>query len=310
MSLRPRRIRPLLWAGWLAISLITVLPTAAPRGVEPAEPTRLTFDGWEKQRPVWSPDGQRLMVARHEPGGSKIYLFLLDPASPRNWMRLTRREPPEYHGVFAPDGKSVLFASISQSGTQGNLDLAVIPFPSEGQEPKVIVSDSGKLAHQDWPSWSPDGRRFAFSSTHEGNQEIYVADADGSRLVRLTRSPGYDAHPCWAPDNRIVFTTDRFSGLELAETTPEGSEVRRLTRSAGFDDFAAVAPDGRRIAFVTNRDGNFEIGLIDRDGGSYTNLSHHPTRDTFPTWRPDGRSVTFVSDRSGQPELHEITVEP
>ena len=78
--------------------------------------------------------------------------------------------------------------------------------------------------HQDWPAWSPDGKRIAFSSTHEGNQEIYAAAVDGSDLVRLTQNPGIDAHPCWSPDGRtIAFATDRWGGLELASVKADGT---------------------------------------------------------------------------------------
>ncbi len=117
----------------------------------------------------------------------------------------------------------------------------------DGTELKTISDDQGKLVHQDWPSWSPDGRRFAFSSTHDGNQEIYTAMADGTDLVRLTQSPGLDAHPCWSPDGRkIAFATDRWGGLELASVRTDGTELIRLTTSTGLDDYPAFSPDGSR----------------------------------------------------------------
>jgi TolB protein len=286
--------------------------------VGPGEPTplklgpllRLTHDGLDKQRPSWSPDGRLLLYARHEADGARIWEYLQDindrSSQPR---RLTDRKAPEYNGVFSPDGKRVLFTAITLSGTQGNLDIFTVNVDGSGL--KTLSDDEGKLVHQDWPSWSPDGRRFAFSSNHEGNQEIYTAAADGSDLVRVTQSPGLDAHPCWSPDGKsIAFATDRWMGMEIAAARPDGSGVVRLTRSAGLDDYPAYSPDGSRLAFVSNRDGQFEIYLVAADGSGPVNLSRHPLRDTFPTWAPDGRSVTFVSNRDGTFELYSQAIDP
>ncbi len=271
---------------------------------------RLTHDGLDKYRPSWSSDGRRLLFARREPDGSHIWQYVLDVRNGKSTVRrLTDRKDPEYNGVFSPDGARVLFAAITLSGTQGNLDIAVVN--ADGTGLKTVISDQGKLAHQDWPSWSPDGRRFAFTSTHEGNQEIYTAAADGTDLVRVTQSPGLDAHPAWSPDGcKIAFATDRWGGLELAAAKPDGTGLVRLTRSPGLDDYPAYSPDGSRLAFVSNRDGQFEVYLAAADGSDPFNLSRHPLRDTFPTWRPDGRGVTFVSNREGGFELYMQALEP
>lgn len=292
------------------LALILLAFGAASFVEEALKPVRLTNDGLEKFRPVWSPDGKELLYARQEVDGSKIWLYRLDPKSKDGPKRLTTRMTPEYHGVYAPDGASVLFVAISQSGTQGNLDLALIGL--DGSDLKPVVGDfRGKLAHQDWPSWSPDGSRFAFSSTHEGNQEIYTARKDGTDLVRLTRSPGHDAHPCWSPDGRrIVFSTDRWGGLELASVGPDGGTPERLTRSPGIDDYPTLSPDGRRLAWVSHRDGQPEIYVAGTDGTNPVNVTRHPGRDTFPTWTPDSSGITFVSEREGTVDLFTLTVSP
>ena len=145
----------------------------------------------------------------------------------------------------------------------------------------------GPLSHQDWPSWSPDGRRFAFSSTHEGNQEIYTAGADGKGLVRLTNSPGIDAHPSWSPDGRsIAFATDRWGGLELAAVRPDGTGLLRLTRSHGLDDYPCYSPDGRRLAFASNRDGQFEVYGSASDGSARSTFHVIPCATRSRPGRP------------------------
>jgi TolB protein len=280
---------------------LALLPSAAD---EPSDVRRLTRDGLDKQRPAWSPDGKYLTFTRHESDSAHIWQYVADPNSNDPPKRLTDRKPPECNGVFSPDGKRLLLAILTLSGTQGNVDIAVLNADGSGLKP-VAGDEGGKLSHQDWPTWSPDGERFAFSSTHEGNQEIYAAKADGSDVVRLTQHPGHDAHPCWSPDGKaIAFATDRWGGLEIASVRPDGTGLARLTTSPGMDDYPAYSPDGKRLAFVSNRDGNFEVYVADADGGHAANLSRHPGRDTFPTWTPDGRGVTWVSDRDGGVDLY------
>ena len=274
---------------------------------DPDSITRLTFDGQEKARPIWSPDGKRLAFARHESGGSHIWQYVMDADAPKSAKRITSRKGPDFHAAFFPDGKRLVLAVVEQSGTQGNLDLATIGV--DGSDLKRVVSDGGKLWHQDWPSPSPDGARFAFSSTQDGNQEIYTAKADGTDIVRLTQSPGHDAHPSWSPKgDRIAFATDRWGGLEIASVKTDGTGLTRLTKSPGIDDFPSYSPDGSRLAFVSHRDGNAEIYLMDADGSNCVNLSNHSGRDTQPSWMPDGSGVTFVSDREGGVDLYTMTV--
>ncbi|MFO0890344.1 MAG: LpqB family beta-propeller domain-containing protein [Isosphaeraceae bacterium] len=296
----------------MAMAVTTLTP---PDGRQPGEPRlgpliRVTHDGLEKQRPFWAPDGKQLLYARYESDGARIWLYLQqigETSSPPR--RLTDRKAPEYNGAISPDGTKALFAAIYLSGTQGNLDIERIN--ADGSGLKKVSDDHGKLVHQDWPAWSPDGKRFAFSSTHDGNQEIYTAAVDGTDVVRITQSPGIDAHPCWSPDGRrIVFATDRWRGLELASVAPDGSGLTRLTRSPGLDDYPACSPDGTRIAFVTNRDGQHEVYVASADGAHAINVSRHPARDAFPTWTPDGRGVTFVSDRDGAFEIYTQVIDP
>jgi Tol biopolymer transport system component len=56
-------------------------------------------------------------------------------------------------------------------------------------------------ASDEFPSWSPDGTKIAFTSDRDGNWEIYVMNAqDGSNQTNLTIDPATDEFPSWSPD--------------------------------------------------------------------------------------------------------------
>ena len=298
-------------ASW-SILLIGMLVSAVPRAADPpSTPTRHTRDGLGKRRPCWSSDGKRLAFARHESDGVHIWQYVWEPGAAGPPRRLLADyDEPHFDATFAPDGTRLLLTADRFIGTQGNLDILGVNADGSGRKP-VVAEAQGKVVHQEWPAWSPDGKRFAFTSTHDGNQEIYTAAADGTDVVRLTQHPGHDAHPCWAPDGKsIAFATDRWgTGLEIARVRRDGTGVTRLTDSPGLDDYPAYSPEGSRLAFVSNRDGQLEVYIAAADGSHPVNLSRHPLGDTFPTWTPDGRSVTFVSERDGGSDIYTRRVE-
>jgi TolB protein len=265
---------------------------------------RHTTDGHFKQRPVWSPDGARLVFARHH--DDKIWLYLLEAATGAE-RRLTARDLPEYDAAWSPDGKRLAFSHVSQSGSQGDVDVYRVE--ADGTQIEPLAANPEGLSHQEWAAWSPDGRQIAFSSTAPGNQEVMVASLDGGGLVQVTNQLGIDAHPCWSPDGRrIAFATDRWGGLEIAVMDADGANVVRLTHSPGLDDYPAWSPDGEQIAFVSNRDGDFEVYLVPAKGGKATNVSQSPTTDSFPAWSPDGRRLTFVSNPGQRFDIFSVEI--
>ena len=279
----------------LALIPLVALPLPA------AEPVRLTSDGLLKQRPVWFPDNRQLVFARHD--GSTIFLFVLDTESGEE-RRLTDRDDPEYDAVPAPDGGSLLFAFDMVSPNQGDIDIARWTIDGGKFEPLIVTGD--KLSHEEWPALSPDGKRIAYTSTRHDNQELYIADRDEKKTIRLTNDPALDAHPALSPDgNSIAFATSRWGDLEIALIQRDGDGLRRLTHSTGLDDYPAFSPGGQTIAFTTNRNGFFDIAVMDLESEQIVWTTNDEALDNFPSWSPDGR-LTFVSNRNGGFEIYTV----
>lgn len=290
---------------WIvAVALVCIAGNA-----RASEPAAVTTDGLFKQRPTVSPDGRSVVFARH--GDDSIRLYRRDLTTGVE-ERLCVRDNPMFDAVFSPDGAALVLAYDETTPNQGNLDVYRFT-PGDGSLTK-LVGDGQGLSHEESPCWSPNGKRIAFTSTRDGNQELYVANADGSDMQRLTSDPAIDAHPAWSPDGTaIAFATARWGDLELARIAPDGTQLRRLTDSPGLDDYPAWSPDGWRLAWSSLRDGNYEVYLSDvspRDGapaGEPVNVTRHPGMDAFPAWTPR-MELVFVSSRDGGFDLYRLPV--
>jgi Tol biopolymer transport system component len=127
--------------------------------------------------------------------------------------------------------------------------------------------------------------KIAFTSTRDGNNEIYVMNAaDGSNQTRLTNNTDIDEFPAWSPDStKIAFT----SNLDIyVMNAVDGSDQTRLTNNATLDTHPSWSPDGTKIAFTSStRDVNNEIYVMNAaDGSNPTRLTNNTDIDEFPAW--------------------------
>ena len=181
---------------------------------------------------------------------------------------------------------------------------------ADGSDQHRLTKDKGSaatpsgLTYQVDPAWSPDGRRIAFASSREGQLHVYVMDADGTHVRRLTSGTGEDRHPAWSPDgSKIAFTRGTPNRIEIMNADGTGLHPLAIgaTQPAEEDD-PAWSPDGRWIAFDRRTPGTptKEIWLAHPDGSASHRLSSLSASSTWPTWAPSSKQVAFSSNGAGQ----------
>jgi Tol biopolymer transport system component len=148
---------------------------------------------------------------------------------------------------------------------------------------------------------SPTGR-IAFSAGVHPHEDIYVVNADGSGLKRLTSDRWADFDPSWSPDGRRIAYRHESAGgdasAEIYVMDADGSLKRNLTRRAGPDYSPAWSRDGKRIAFASFHGSALpSIWVMKTDGSEKRRVS--PLSGEYPTWSPDGRKIAFDRNTFG-----------
>ncbi|HXG57364.1 MAG TPA: S9 family peptidase [Vicinamibacterales bacterium] len=203
---------------------------------------------------------------------------------------------------LSPDGRTVVFVRTLTDGKTGrrNADIYRVPADGSGAATSLIAGDKS----ENTPRWSPDGRRIAFLANRDGAMQVYVADADGGNVKKVTNlAAGAQPPLVWSPDSsRVAFVSDVYpecadeacnkKTLDEAEQNPV--KVHRLTRLLyrHWDEwrermrhhvFVASVADGRTRDLTP---GDFDSPPTQQE-------------DAALAFSPDGRTLAFVSNREG-----------
>jgi TolB protein len=152
---------------------------------------------------------------------------------------------------------------------------------------------------------SPDGSKVAMILSKSGSPNVWMCDADGTNLKRLTTGVE-DSSPCWSPDgNWICFATKKAERRRLAKIPAGGGEVQYLdTTGAANPTEPDWSPDGKWIAF-TRQAGGFDICVMPADG-SFAPVVLVAGQN--PSWSPNSRTLVFNHGPDGHQTLSVLDV--
>ncbi len=309
--------------------------TAAVQQLEPrlSNLRQLTFGG-ENAEAYFSFDGSQLVFQSTRPGNDCDQIFTMKSDGTGQKMVSTGKGRTTC-GYFYPGGKSLLYASTHLGGgacppTPSFAQGYVWPIYDTYDIFRVDVDGSNLRQLTTTPGYdaeatiAPDGR-VVFTSTRDGDMEIYSMNGDGTDVRRLTNRPGPDGGPFFSADGkRIVFRgryvppgTEREdylsllrkglwrpARLEIFVMDRDGGNLQQVTR-AGAASFAPFFhPDGKRIIFSSNIDDpegrNFDLYLVNIDGSGLEKVTSNETFDGFPMFSPDGQRLVFASNRQAK----------
>jgi TolB protein len=251
-----------------------------------------------------SPAGDLLITLR--PDGHLQHLLVVpaNGSEPRMLLPEDTFDGHQTEGVWSPDGSQAAFmvqyessAGLHVVNADGsNLRLLAPAPPHEPQPERVLTQGS--------PAWSPDGTKIAFASSRawdSGGLDIYVINADGTDLQRLTDDPSFEEAPRWSPDGSMItfeafgWGNNRYGSTHIMNA--DGSERRVLIDAASAGD-ANWSPDGEWIAYT---DGRFccAVHIVRLDGTERHDLTVGGISGRWPRWSPDGTTLAWSAHENG-----------
>lgn len=314
--------------------ITTPAVVAAPAEKHLGNITQLTFGG-ENAEAYFSADGRRLIFqsTRDNHGCDQIYTMNVDGSNVKMVSTGTGRTTCAY---FFPNLGRILYSSTHL----GSKDCPPRPdfsqgyvwaiYPSydifiarpNGSELKQLTQTPGYDAEA---TISTSGKKIVFTSTRDGDLDIYSMDANGRNVRRLTNEIGYDGGPFYSRDGRqIVYRAYhpqsekdkadylsllkanliRPTTLEIWVMNADGSNKRQITRNGKANFAPYFFPDGKRIIFASNMDDpkgrNFDLYVINVDGSGLKRITDNDTFDGFPMFSPDGKKLVFASNRNAK----------
>ena len=313
-----------------------------PRETHLGNVRQLTFGG-QNAEAYWSFDSKKLIFQRYDGDQYKADQQFVMNADGSNRVRVSTGTGRTTCGYFLKGDQQVLFASTHGYGPEippdpdRSLGYVWPIFPTyaiwkcnvDGSKltplfPKKV--EIGKeVGYNAEATVSPDGERIIFTSTMDGDLELYTMKPNGSQLKRITNRIGYDGGAFFSPDNkRIVWraglpTTPeaiadyqrllkvnlvRPSQMELWVANVDGSDAKQITRNGAANFAPYFTNDGKKIIYASNQGDpkrrTFELYMVNADGTGQEQVTYGLQFDSFAMFSPDGKSIAWGSNRNGK----------
>lgn len=240
-------------------------------------------------------------------------------------------------GAFTKDGKHVIYASthlgadscppVPDRKKYGNKYI----WPLYDSYDIFMADLNGKIVKQLTRSkgydaeatLSPDGKKMIYTSTKDGDLELYIMDLKTGKERRITHDLGYDGGAWFSPDGKkIIWRASRPqteqeiaeyksllaenlvapTNMEVFIANADGSNIRQVTRLGNANWAPAYMPDSKRIIFASNHQSKrgfpFNLFTMNEDGSGMEKISAEKIFDAFPMFSPDGKKIVFCSNRN------------
>jgi len=324
----------------LLLALLAFGPAAAADTALIANARQLTFEGRRAGEGYFSADGKRMIFQSERADGNPFYqMYVLDLETGDVEM-ISTGVGKTTCGWIHPSGERALFASTQFDPEAEAKMQAELEFRASGETRRyswdydptyeIVATDldeggytrlTDAFGYDAEGAYSPTGERIVFASNRHayaadlsaGEEErlerdpasfmdLYVMDADGTDVQRLTDAPGYDGGPFWSADGeKIVWRRFSEDGAraEIYTMNADGTGERQITDLGVMSWAPFFHPSGEYIIFSTNLQGfaNFELYLVDAAGEKApVRVTDREGFDGLATFAPDGETISWTSN--------------
>lgn len=305
---------------------------------------QVIYEGKRSGEGYFHPDGNLLVFQSEREEGNPFYqIYLLDLLSGET-ARVSPGTGKTTCAFFQPGTSRLLFASTHHDPKAKEKMQAEIDFRASGKQRRYawdyddamdifscqqdgtqLVQLTKEPGYDAEASFSPDGKQIVFCSLRSAYErelsaedklrlerdaawfgELYIMNADGSNVRRLTNTPGYDGGPFFSPDGqRIIWRRFDEQGMNADVYTmkTDGSDVQRVTDFKSMSWAPYYHPSGKYVIFTTNKLGfeNFELFVVDAGGAKEpVRVSFTDGFDGLPVFSPDGTKLSWTTNRGGE----------
>jgi Tol biopolymer transport system component len=244
---------------------------------------QLTFNDWEDEFPVWSPDGTRIAFVSDRRGNFDI--FVMD-ADGTGVVGVTETDLDEREPAWFPGGESLAYSVETKRLLRRRSSLHRVDLGT-GKTRRLIPGHDGPhgIAHV-----SPDAALVVFTGKRTMGWDVALYDA-GLGRVRFLEEGGKSCRARFSKDGlKLAYVSARADGKgDIWMMSPQGESKTRLTsRDETYDYFPSWSPDGRFVVFNSSRQhdhhGDWQLCLLELETGVVTLLYDSPGSDIFPDW--------------------------